>query len=128
MRRFSYKSLDELAGEAAERTLHVRFEADREQVRNVLSRPVALSGRSIGNSLAIHPMEGCDGDADGRPGELTWRRYKRFASGGAKLVWFEATAVREDGRANPRQLWIHERTRDDYARLIEAIRRDHQAS
>ena len=41
---------------------------------------------------------------DGRPGELTWRRYERFARGGAKLIWFEATAVREDGRANTRQL------------------------
>ena len=73
-------------------------------------------------------MEGCDGELDGRPGELTWRRYGRFATGGAKLVWFEATAVREDGRANPRQLWIHEKTRDDYARLIEKIREDHAAA
>ncbi len=71
-------------------------------------------------------MEGCDGDAEGRPTELTWRRYERFARGGAKLVWFEATAVCREGRANPRQLWIHPGSRDDLARLLETIRRVHR--
>ena len=52
-------------------------------------------------------MEGCDGDLDGNPGELTFRRYRRFGAGGAKLIWFEACAVVPEGRANPRQLWIH---------------------
>jgi len=72
----------------------------------------------VGNSLAIHPMEGCDGELAGRPGELTARRYARFARGGAKLIWFEATAVRREGRANTRQLWLHRGTVDDFARLF----------
>jgi 2,4-dienoyl-CoA reductase-like NADH-dependent reductase (Old Yellow Enzyme family) len=58
----------------------------------------------------------------GRPGELTWRRYERFARGGAKLIWFEATAVREDGRANTRQLWITPHNVADFARLLARIR------
>ena len=49
-------------------------------------------------------MEGCDGTPDGRPDELTFRRYRRFGAGGAKLIWGEAAAVVEEGRANPRQL------------------------
>ena len=128
MRRFSYKSVEEIARDAATIAPEVRFEPDREKVRATLARPVRIGARHIGNSLAIHPMEGCDGDLDGRPGELTWRRYKRFAAGGAKLLWFEATAIQEDGRANPRQLWLNQHTRDDYARLIETIRRDHAAA
>jgi len=71
--------------------------------------------------MAIHPMEGCDGELDGRPGELTWRRYERFAEGGAKLIWFEATAVREDGRANTRQLWITPSNAGEFARLLERM-------
>jgi 2,4-dienoyl-CoA reductase-like NADH-dependent reductase (Old Yellow Enzyme family) len=71
-------------------------------------------------------MEGCDSEPDGRPGELTWRRYERFAAGGAKLVWFEATAVRQDGRANPRQLWITPDNVDDFAGLLETIRHIHR--
>ncbi len=126
MRRFNYKSLEEIARDAAANTKYVRFEGDRARVQSVLARPVQIADRKMGNSLAIHPMEGCDGDLDGRPGELTWRRYKRFAAGGAKLIWFEATAIQEDGRANPRQLWLNANTQDDYARLIETIRREHR--
>jgi 2,4-dienoyl-CoA reductase-like NADH-dependent reductase (Old Yellow Enzyme family) len=127
MKHFTYRSLAELERGAAELgTCHVRFEPDAERVKAVLARKVPVGGTTVGNSLAIHPMEGCDGEPDGRPGELTWRRYERFAAGGAKLLWFEATAVSNEGRANTRQIWIAPHTRDDFARLVEAIRRTHR--
>ena len=108
MRHFTYKSLDDLRhGAAGLGATHVQFEGDAARVRAALARPVRVARFQVGNSIAIHPMEGCDGTLDGRPDELTVRRYERFARGGAKLVWFEATAVRADGRANPRQLWIN---------------------
>ena len=34
---------------------------------SILAQPVDLGGLVIPNSLAVHPMEGCDGDAQGRP-------------------------------------------------------------
>jgi 2,4-dienoyl-CoA reductase-like NADH-dependent reductase (Old Yellow Enzyme family) len=127
MKHFTYQSLDDLrraaSGFGAE---HVLFEADASRVREVLARPVRVGPFTVGNSIAIHPMEGCDGTSDGRPDELTWRRYERFARGGAKLVWFEATAVREDGRANARQLWITPGNAGEFARLLETIRRLHR--
>ena len=52
-------------------------------------------------------MEGCDAELDGSPGELTFRRFRRFGAGGAKLIWGEACAVVPEGRANPRQLVIN---------------------
>jgi 2,4-dienoyl-CoA reductase-like NADH-dependent reductase (Old Yellow Enzyme family) len=55
-------------------------------------------------------MEGCDGERDGRPGQLTLRRYERFARGGSGLLWFEATAIEHAGRANPRQLTLTRET------------------
>ena len=54
---------------------------------SILAEPVKLGKLVIPNSLAVHPMEGCDGDAQGRPGKLTVRRYERFAAGGAGLLW-----------------------------------------
>jgi 2,4-dienoyl-CoA reductase-like NADH-dependent reductase (Old Yellow Enzyme family) len=127
MKHFTYKTLDELR-RAAEATgaRHVGFLEDPEEVRRVLARPVRVGGQAVGNSIAIHPMEGCDGTADGRPGELTWRRYERFARGGAKLIWLEATAVRQDGRANARQLWITRENAGDFARLLEHLRAVHR--
>jgi NADPH-dependent glutamate synthase beta subunit-like oxidoreductase/2,4-dienoyl-CoA reductase-like NADH-dependent reductase (Old Yellow Enzyme family) len=67
-------------------------------------------------------MEGCDGDSQGRPGKLTFRRYERFAAGGAGLLWFEATAVIPEGRANPRQLWLNEDSKEAFATLIKRTR------
>lgn len=127
MRHFTYKTLAEL--EEAARSLgaeHVRFEHDTARMQAALARPVPVGDRTAGNSMAIHPMEGCDGTLEGRPDELTWRRYERFARGGAKLIWFEATAVREDGRANPRQILLNRSTADEYARLYEMMQRVHR--
>jgi NADPH2 dehydrogenase len=122
MRHFTYKTLAELQHAAsALSTGHVGFEEDKQKIREALARPVQLASRVVGNSMAIHPMEGCDGTLDGRPDELTIRRYERFARGGAKLIWFEATAVREDGRANTRQLWITRENVGDYAAINKRI-------
>jgi 2,4-dienoyl-CoA reductase-like NADH-dependent reductase (Old Yellow Enzyme family) len=126
MRHFTYHSLEEL--EQAARSLgvaHVRFEHDKTRVQEALRRKVAVGSRTAGNSMAIHPMEGCDGTLDGAPDELTWRRYERFARGGCKLIWFEATAIREDGRANGRQIWLNSKTLDEFARLHEMMLRVH---
>ncbi len=89
---------------------------------SILAKPVQAGGLLIPNSLAVHPMEGCDGDSQGRPGKLTLRRYERFAAGGAGLLWVEATAVVPEGRANPRQLWLHEKNKDSFRAMVEMIR------
>jgi len=90
---------------------------------SILAEPVQAGDLVIPNSLAVHPMEGCDGDSRGRPGKLTLRRYERFAAGGAGLIWAEATAVVPEGRANPRQLWIHEKNKDSFAAMVKMMRR-----
>lgn len=73
---------------------------------------------TVGNRFAVLPMEGWDGDADGRPTDLVRRRWRRFGQSGAKLIWGgEAVAVRHDGRANPNQLVIDATTADDLASL-----------
>jgi 2,4-dienoyl-CoA reductase-like NADH-dependent reductase (Old Yellow Enzyme family) len=64
-----------------------------------------------GNRFCVLPMEGWDGTPEGEPSELTRRRWRNFGASGAKLIWGgEAVAVRRDGRANPNQLVIGERT------------------
>jgi 2,4-dienoyl-CoA reductase-like NADH-dependent reductase (Old Yellow Enzyme family) len=89
---------------------------------DILARPFVLaSGHKIGNRFCVLPMEGWDGTADGRPTELTRRRWKNFGRSGAKLIWGgEAAAVRPDGRCNPNQLLMTSDTTGD----IESLRRD----
>jgi NADPH2 dehydrogenase len=128
MKFFHYKTLNELQQEAeALPCPNVRFVHDPTKVTELLARKVKVANQTVGNSMCIHPMEGCDGDLDGTPGELTTRRYVRFAEGGAKLLWFEATAVRPDGRANTRQLWLHEGNVPAYRELVDLIHARHKA-
>ena len=88
----------------------------------ILRTPLTVGSKQIPNRLACQAMEGCDGTPDGSPDMLTKRRYDRFAKGGAGLIWFEATAVMEEGRANPRQLYINEGNLDDFKQQVEAIK------
>ena len=91
---------------------------------SILKESVKIGSKTVPNRLACQAMEGCDGNADGTPAELTFRRYKRLAEGGSAIIWFEATACREDGRANPRQLWIRNDNLDSYKKIVNDIRED----
>ena len=88
----------------------------------VLRQPARVGPLVSPNAMAVNPMEGCDGDAEGRPSRLTLRRYARFAAGGAGLLWCEAIAVTGSGRANPRQLWLHEKSKASFASIVEQTR------
>jgi len=89
---------------------------------SALSAPLQAGAMHLPNRLACQAMEGCDGNTDGTPGELTLRRYERFARGGAGIVWFEATAVMDEGKANPRQLRITEENIDAFKRTVDMIK------
>lgn len=121
---FHYRTLDELTEEVQRLGVeeHIRF-ADTVQE---LLRPVRVDGRELWNAFGYHPMEGCDGTPNGRPSALTWRRYERFAAGGGALLWFEATAVLPEGRANPRQLCLTEKTAKDFEALLQKVRQVHK--
>jgi 2,4-dienoyl-CoA reductase-like NADH-dependent reductase (Old Yellow Enzyme family) len=92
-----------------------------------LSQPLSSVCGRIGNRWCILPMEGWDGTEDGRPTDLTRRRWKNFGLSGAKLMWgCEAVAVRADGRANPNQLVLHEGKLGDFVELRELLEGAHQ--
>ena len=94
-----------------------------------LAQSYTLGERTIGNRFAILPMEGWDGTTDGKPTDLTRRRWQRFGASGAKLIWGgEAVAVRPDGRANPNQLMINAGTMAGLADLRQALLDTHVAS
>ena len=87
-----------------------------------LAEAVTFSDASAGsrrapNRFVVLPMEGWDGDTDGAPTDLVRRRWERFGASGAGMVWGEATAVRPDGRANPNQLVMSQRTVGAFAEL-----------
>lgn len=85
------------------------------------------SGFTVGNRFCVLAMEGWDGTPDGRPSELTERRWRNFGLSGSKLIWGgEATAVQPDARANPNQLVITEETVGDMAALRQTLVEAHR--
>lgn len=94
---------------------------------SALARPLAIGSRTVGNRWSILPMEGWDCEKNGSPSELTIRRWLRFASSGAKLLYgVEACAVMHEGRSNPQQLWIADHTVQALKDALAKIRRTHR--
>ena len=120
--RFDYKNVDQIADDCRRRNLRIHFAKNVD----ILYEPVEIGGRRLGNCLAILPMEGSDATADGKPGELTFRRWQRFAEGGAKLIWGEASAVVPEGRSNPRQLLVVGENAEELAVLVKQTREAHR--
>ncbi|HWY67238.1 MAG TPA: hypothetical protein VNX88_01170 [Terriglobales bacterium] len=116
--------------EAHLRSLGVTIPCDREPLTapdSPLSRPLERDGIRIANRIAVQPMEGWDGTADGNPTENTLRRWQRFGRSGAKLIWGgEAVAVSHSGRASPNQLVAAEHTRKGLERLRSALLLEHR--
>ena len=86
-----------------------------------------INGKTIGNRIALHPMEGWDGTTKGHATDPMRRRWRRFGESGAKLIYgCEAMAVRPDGRANPNQLIISDETKSDLNELREILLEAHR--
>lgn len=83
-----------------------------------------LSGSiSIPNRVVFQPMEGCDCNGDGSPGELTVKKYMKAAESAAGTVWFEANAVCPEGRTNVGQMMLTEENMDAFKALLGDMRR-----
>jgi 2,4-dienoyl-CoA reductase-like NADH-dependent reductase (Old Yellow Enzyme family) len=117
--RFRYRDAESLRTVAGDLDLELPWSDD---VSNLLE-PVRIGSHLLPNRLVVHPMEACDATADGGPSEPTQRRYSRYAVGGAGLIWFEATAVVPEARANPRQLLLNEGNAAGFTKVVERTRK-----
>lgn len=84
---------------------------------------IRISDILIPNRVTLQPMEGCDCNPDGSPGELTLQKYRRAAESGAGLIWMEACAVCPEGRTNPRQMILTPENLPAFKAMVEDMRR-----
>ena len=115
---FHYKSMEQLILDLKEKKISFTPSTDI----SILSTCASDKHRKLTNRLALQAMEGCDGNIDGSPSELTVRRYMRFAQSGAAFQYIEASAVTPTGRANPHQLMITNENLFAYKSLVQQIR------
>ncbi len=120
---FSFTSADELRLYIERNGLNIPFSKD---ISPLSAKPVIHHGTgdiTLKNALATHPMEGCDANTDGSASELTRRRYDRFSSSGAALIWMEAISVVPEARTSDHQMYLHEKTADSFKGLVEDIKK-----
>ncbi len=119
MFEFNLEKIEDLRKLSASLSLDIPMQEDV----SILGQAIKIGPLTAPNRLAINPMEGADGDSQGGPGALTLRRYKRFTAGGCGIIWVEAIAVVPEGRANPRQLWLHNKNKGAFANMISEMRK-----
>lgn len=113
---FYLHTLDALRAEIARLGLTMPVE---ENVA-ILAQPIDIGGRRIPNRFCAQPITGCDGTPEGAPGELTRRRYERYAAGGFGLIWVESTTAGTGGDA--KRLRLNERTLDAFRSMVDTTR------
>jgi len=118
MQRKVFQNIADFKAQNEELSAKILFQENTD----VLKKELIIGNKVFKNRLACQAMEGCDGKLDGTPDELTIRRYDRLASGGSSIIWYEATAVMNEGRANPRQLYIDENNLDAFKAHVERIK------
>ncbi len=117
---FHYKDLEGLRRDIDRLGLGIKLQTDL----SPLAQPVRVGHLTAPNALAVLPMEGCDSNPDGSPSELVRRRYHRFAGGGAGLLWWEACAVAEEGRANELQMMMTRQNVNQFAELLKETQKE----
>ncbi len=123
------KTADDFANYLSELGVELPFDRELQSgADSPLGQTYQLDDFTIGNRFSILPMEGWDGTPDGRPSDLTIRRWNNFGESGAKLIWGgEAVAVRHDGRANPNQLISNDQTAAELEKLRQVLVDAHKA-
>ena len=118
-RAFDFKTFEDLQAAVQDMGLGIEFREDL----SPLAKKVRVGTKETPNAFAVLPMEGCDSAPDGSPTEAVRRRYRRFAEGGAGLIWWEACAVTNEGRANPLQMMMTDANVSEFAALLEDTRK-----
>lgn len=117
-RPFDYHSLEELQQDIREAGVNLPISENF----NVFKKPLEIYGHTLKNRLSIQPLEGFDAGEDGTPSDLTFRRYRRFAAGGAGLLWFESCSPTATSQTSRRQCRITDKNLPVFQRLLYEIR------
>ena len=88
----------------------------------MIASPITVGKKSAPNRIVFQPMECNDADSSGDPSDLTIKRYRRFAEGGAGIIFSESLTLTAESRARKSQLAITEKNAEGLARLIREMR------
>ena len=88
----------------------------------MISKPILVGKKTAPNRIVFQPMECNDADASGDPSELSIKRYRRFAEGGAGIIFTESFTLTSESRARKSQMAITEKNAEGLAGLVKSMR------
>lgn len=88
----------------------------------MISKPIPVGKKTAPNRIVFQPMECNDADASGDPSELSIKRYRRFAEGGAGIIFTESFTLTSESRARKSQMAITEKNAEGLAGLVKSMR------
>jgi len=88
----------------------------------ILSSPIKIGKKIAPNRIVYQPMECNDGDSSGNPTELTLKRYRCLAEGGAGIIFVESLTITYESRARKNQLKISEENAKSLERLVKEMK------
>lgn len=88
----------------------------------MISTPIRIGKKEAPNRIVFQPMECNDADASGDPSDLSIKRYRRFAEGGAGIIFTESMTITSESRARKSQLSITEQNAKGLERLVSKMR------
>ena len=89
---------------------------------DMISAPIPVGKKTAPNRIVFQPMECNDADSSGDPSDLTTRRYRRFAEGGAGVIFTESFTLTTESRARKSQMAITEQNAEGLAQLVKEMR------
>ena len=95
---------------------------------DMISAHIPVGKKTAPNRIVFQPMECNDADSSGDPSDLTIKRYRRFAEGGAGIIFSESFTLTTESRARKSQMSITEQNSEGLARLIKEMREVNQDS
>ena len=113
---FYIHSLAELRAEIVRLGLMIPLDGDYTR----LAQTVSIGRRSVPNRLCTQPIASGDAQANGAPGVLTRRRYRRYAAGRFGLIWMERTAI--GAAEKPGQLCLNDGTFEAFRAMVTEMR------
>ena len=90
----------------------------------VLAQPLHIGNKTAPNRMVIHPMECNDAKPNGDPSELTFKRYRRLARGGAGMITVESATINYESRARKNQLGAQAENLKGLTELVSAMREE----
>lgn len=115
---FRYDTHLQLLERAGQLKVHIPFSEDT----GILADEIPIGKTRLHNRLGIAPLEAADSMPNGAPSARTIERYRRYAVGGAGLIWVEAAATSPRARNGVSQLMLTAETLDAFRAMTASVK------